>query len=108
QEGQGPLRTGRLTSAETKARNKRLDGLAKDWADLEPNAWPTSTSAGGRAAGDEGREEAPASSDHPALRPSKFSLLNEGRLLDESGNPIVSPILARDACKCSECVDPSD
>ncbi|KIW66948.1 hypothetical protein PV04_06228 [Phialophora macrospora] len=39
---------------------------------------------------------------------SKVQMLNEGMLLNERGSPIVSPILARDACKCAECIDPSD
>ncbi|EXJ58442.1 hypothetical protein A1O7_05867 [Cladophialophora yegresii CBS 114405] len=35
-------------------------------------------------------------------------MLSKGMLLDALGKPIVSPILARDACKCADCIDPSD
>lgn len=43
----------------------------------------------------------------PVRRPYDRSKLQDGRLLD-NGVPLVSPILARDACKCSLCVDASD
>ena len=89
-------------SHEVRARNIRLDNIAKDWAELEPDAWPTGTSTGG------GRGQAPVSSHREAAKPSDGQLLSQGLLLDELGKPLVSPILARDACKCSECIDPSD
>ncbi|KIX02265.1 uncharacterized protein Z518_08204 [Rhinocladiella mackenziei CBS 650.93] len=41
----------------------------------------------------------------PSHRPE--TLIQAGKLLDH-GRPVVSPILARDACRCSKCIDPSD
>ncbi|KAJ9609458.1 hypothetical protein H2200_005785 [Cladophialophora chaetospira] len=44
----------------------------------------------------------------PPARASKRQMLSHGMLLDSGGNALISPILARDACKCSDCIDPSD
>ena len=103
--GKGPSGKGSLSSVAVKARNSRLESLAKDLEALEPDAWPTATSTGG------GRGEAlfpRGSQQQPASHATRAQMLNEGLLLGEDGKPVVSPILARDACQCSECVDPSD
>ncbi len=95
--GRGHVGTGALSSSEVKARNSRLDGLVNDLEAVSRSASETV----GKPSG-----ERPKYQD--LARPSKVQLLQEGMLLDAYGQPLVSPISVRDACKCPDCVDPSD
>ncbi|KAH0837038.1 hypothetical protein AYO21_08841 [Fonsecaea monophora] len=103
--GRAPIGTGALSAPEVRARNSRLKSLVND---LEESSRPDVNNGAG-AGLDEvfddvgaSRQEAP-----PSKTWSRGGKLREGILVD-NGIPLVSPILARDACKCSECVDPSD
>ena len=90
--GKAPQGTGALSAAEVRSRNARLRSLI---ADLEQTTIP------------EGEQGQAPSSQASTLHQPKRARLRVGKLIDE-GKPLVSPILARDACKCPECVDPSD
>jgi alpha-ketoglutarate-dependent taurine dioxygenase len=83
-----------------------LLGTAKD-SSLE-NAVNRLNEASRPDAGTTSRQSHEAPTYQFPVPPSKADLLSKGMLLDAKGKPIVSPILARDACKCAECIDPSD
>ncbi|OCT51423.1 gamma-butyrobetaine dioxygenase [Cladophialophora carrionii] len=84
----------------------RLSAAAKNprQEDLVNNA----NEASGSDAGTTSRPSLDARQSPFPIQPSKSQMLSEGMLLDARGKPIISPILARDACKCADCIDPSD
>ncbi|OAP60079.1 hypothetical protein AYL99_05081 [Fonsecaea erecta] len=98
--GRAAIGTGALSAPEVRARNSRLRSLVND---LEESSAPDA----------KGLNEvfdhvgAPRPGSLPSKSWSRGEKLREGILAD-NGIPLVSPILARDACKCPECIDPSD
>ncbi|EHY58992.1 hypothetical protein HRR83_001744 [Exophiala dermatitidis] len=77
----------------------------------QPTPGATNTTAGNAPASPTGTSG--ATDAYPKFRtrhPLKWlanAQLEEGKLV-ENGQPLVSPILARDACKCPKCIDASD
>lgn len=88
----GPLGSGPLSRSEIRARERRLQSLISELEGVEEPI-------------DEAADADPSYQTPEPAPPGKF--LDNGQLLD-NGQPLVSPILVRDACRCPECVDPSD
>ena len=101
QAGYRRLGTGSLSKSEVQARNARLSGLVND---LEKATRPNAESTGVSI---EEALSSPRVRTWPLARRTESTVPRRGNLLD-GDTPLVSPILARDACKCSECIDPSD
>ncbi|EXJ80778.1 hypothetical protein A1O3_07062 [Capronia epimyces CBS 606.96] len=91
-------------------RKLRLKEILETGSSHPPTASASESDVEGKAA--DGLATLPTESG-PGFRtkhPLKWTInakLEEGKLV-EDGKPLVSPILARDACKCAKCVDASD